>query len=84
MAQAALDQVHHLVVAAATGISYVGAEFPRDESAAGDRFRERPGRRLSFTDCTSFAVLRRIGVEEVLCLDEDFAAEGFTDVLTTT
>jgi predicted nucleic acid-binding protein len=50
----------------------------RDEDAAWRHFVARPERRLSFTDCTSFVIARRLGVTEVLTLDEDFRAEGFT------
>jgi uncharacterized protein len=49
----------------------------RDEDAAWRHFVARPERRLSFTDCTSFVVARRLGIDETLTLDDDFAAEGF-------
>ena len=34
-------------------------------------------RSLSFVDCTSFEIMRRHGLEEVLTLDRDFARQGF-------
>jgi hypothetical protein len=50
---------------------------PADEQVAWTLFRNRPDRRYSFTDCTSFALMRRLGIDTALALDEDFRAEGF-------
>ena len=37
------------------------------------------GRRgLSLVDCTSFEIMRRHGISEVLALDNDFARQGFS------
>ncbi len=48
-----------------------------DESEAWRLFLERPDQRYSFTDCTSFVLLRRLGLRRVAALDEDFRREGF-------
>jgi predicted nucleic acid-binding protein len=48
-----------------------------DEQAAWTLFRDRPERRYSFTDCSSFALMRRLGIDTALALDADFRAEGF-------
>ena len=40
--------------------------------------RDRPGRRYSLTDATSFVVMREMGIDTAFTLDADFAAEGFT------
>lgn len=49
-----------------------------DEGTAWNLFCDRPDQRYSFTDCTSFALMRRLGLDTALALDQDFAAEGFT------
>jgi len=50
---------------------------PEDEQLAWTLFRNRSDQRYSFTDCTSFALMRRLGIDTALALDEDFRAEGF-------
>lgn len=50
---------------------------PEDEQMAWTLFRNRPDQRYSFTDCSSFALMRRLGIDAALALDEDFRAEGF-------
>jgi len=48
-----------------------------DEHAAWALFLDRPDQRYSFTDCTSFVLMHRLGLDTALALDSDFAAEGF-------
>ena len=48
-----------------------------DEHAAWDLFRARPDQTYSFTDCTSFVLMRRLGLDAALALDADFRTEGF-------
>lgn len=50
---------------------------PEDEQSAWTLFCNRPDQRYSFTDCTSFALMRRLRIGTVLALDEDFRIEGF-------
>jgi hypothetical protein len=40
-------------------------------------FKQYQDKPLSFTDCTSFAVLRRRGLRHVFSFDEDFRRLGF-------
>jgi uncharacterized protein len=54
--------------------------LPADEQAAWALFRERADQRYSFTDCTSFVLMRRLGIGTVLALDDDFRTEGFVVV----
>ena len=51
-----------------------------DERAAWRLFLERPDQPYSFTDCTSFTLLRRLGVTQAAALDEHFRIEGFNVV----
>lgn len=48
-----------------------------DEHAAWSIFAERSDRRYSFTDCVSFAMMRRLGLVTAVALDADFRREGF-------
>jgi uncharacterized protein len=48
-----------------------------DERAAWKLFLGRPDKAYSFTDCTSFVMMRRLGITTAASLDDDFAQEGF-------
>ena len=50
---------------------------PEDENAAWELFCNRADHTYSFTDCTSFVIMRRLGIETAAALDDDFASEGF-------
>ena len=49
-----------------------------DELDAWELFGSRADQRYSFTDCTSFVLMRRLGLGVAAALDEDFATEGFS------
>ncbi|MCB1058138.1 MAG: type II toxin-antitoxin system VapC family toxin [Acidobacteria bacterium] len=49
----------------------------RDELAAWHLFVERPDKQYSFTDCTSFVLMRRLGLGSAIALDHHFRQEGF-------
>ena len=51
---------------------------PVDEQRAWALFLARPEQGYSFTDCSSFVLLRRLALTRVAALDEDFAREGFS------
>lgn len=57
---------------------------PEDHRRAVDLLEERGRRGLSLVDCTSFVVMRRHGVQQVLAFDPDFEREGFTIYSGTT
>ena len=48
-----------------------------DETAAWKLFVDRSDKGYSFTDCTSFVLMRRLGLKEAVSLDEHFRQEGF-------
>ena len=53
---------------------------PDDENAAWELFCKRRDQTYSFTDCTSFVIMRRLAITTVAALDEDFASERFERV----
>lgn len=56
-------------------VAWVDEQLEADAIVWLRRHDERP---YSFVDATSFAVMRSLGVTEVLTFDSDFAAAGFT------
>ncbi len=55
--------------------------LPNDQEGAWKLFQERTDKTSSFTDCTSFTVMRRLGIEEAATTDEHFEQEGFKVIL---
>ena len=51
---------------------------PDDEHRAWSLFLARPDKTYSYTDCTSFVLMRRLGLHSAIALDVDFQREGFT------
>lgn len=49
----------------------------KDERLAWEWFWE-PWSKLSYTDCTSFAVMERLGIKQVATFDEHFIKAGFS------
>ena len=52
-----------------------------DEWSAWQLFQQRSDKMYSFTDCTSFVLMRRLKLAKALTLDEHFAQEGFEVIL---
>ena len=50
---------------------------PADERQAWSLFLQRPDNTYSYTDCTSFVVMRRLSMQYAISLDSDFRREGF-------
>ncbi|MDI3280183.1 MAG: PIN domain-containing protein [Bacillota bacterium] len=48
-----------------------------DEQKAWEFLQRRPDTRYSFTDCTSFALMQRLGLKRALALDDHFRQEQF-------
>jgi predicted nucleic acid-binding protein len=48
-----------------------------DERAAWSFFLSRGDKTYSFTDCTSFVIMRRLNLKAVASLDDDFRQEGY-------
>ena len=49
-----------------------------DEAAAVILLEQHAGLTLSFTDCVSFALMRRHGIADAFTFDEHFRSVGFT------
>ena len=45
---------------------------PQDEKRAWERFVSHHDKSFSFTDCTSFALMERLGIPEAFAFDEHF------------
>ncbi len=50
---------------------------PEDEEAAWHIFLKYDDQVFSFTDCTSFAIMKRLGLKEAACFDSHFDTAGF-------
>lgn len=48
-----------------------------DERKAWEYFVKLPGRGVSYTDCTSFALMKRLGIKRAFAFDRDFVRAGF-------
>ena len=48
----------------------------RDEVSAWDIFTRYRDKSFSFTDCTSFAVMQRLGIASAVAIDDDFRSFG--------
>ena len=58
----------------------VEAITPEDARQAIETLFAYPDQELSYTDATSFAVMRRLGIPYVFAFDDDFAVAGFTNI----
>lgn len=54
---------------------------PSDEKQGWELFASRKDKSYSFTDCTSFVVMKRLKITKCLALDSHFKQEGFEKVL---
>jgi predicted nucleic acid-binding protein len=52
-----------------------------DEMNAWELFINRPDKRYSFTDCTSFVIMKKLGIKKSLAVDSHFEQEGFERVI---
>ena len=52
-----------------------------DERSAWELFVNRQDKTYSFTDCTSFVIMRKMDIIRYLALDPHFQQEGFQDAI---
>ena len=55
-------------------IHYIDEELEKEAFRIFEKYTDK---RLSFTDCTSFALMKRLGISKAFAFDEDFLAVGF-------
>jgi predicted nucleic acid-binding protein len=55
-------------------VEWIGSD---DHSAAVDALLTAGRRELSLVDCTSFGVMRRLGIRQAFAYDEHFTEQGF-------
>jgi len=67
--------VHHVLIP--VDLEWVTRD---DHERAVEALLVADRRRLSLVDCTSFEVMRRLGVRECLAFDQHFAEQGFAVV----
>lgn len=58
------------------GAARMVAVTRRDETRAWEIFTRYRDKSFSYTDCTSFAVMQRLGIETAVAIDEDFRSFG--------
>jgi len=66
-------------VRASAAVQIVSATT-EDREAAWQTFKKFEDQRFSFTDCTSFAVMKRLGLSQALTGDQHFLLMGFAPV----
>ena len=54
---------------------------PESFDAALKLYRERPDKGWSITDCSSFLIMQRFGIDSALTYDKHFEQAGFTALL---
>ena len=62
------------------GIEWLNTE-PKDLIDAMDLLKKYADQAVSFTDCLSFALMRRDGIRECFAFDRHFQAAGFRPVI---
>lgn len=55
-------------------IHYIDESIEREAFKIFEKYQDQ---KLSFTDCTSIALMRRLGITKIFAFDEDFVALGF-------
>lgn len=61
-----------------SALAQIVAVTSQDRQAAWQIFKKFKDQKLSFTDCTSFAVMKRLGLRQVLTVDKHFQVMGFS------
>ena len=62
------------------GIEWLNTE-PKDLVHAMDLMKKYADQAVSFTDCLSFVIMRKIGIRECFAFDRHFQAAGFRPVI---
>lgn len=52
----------------------------QDRETAWEYFKKHQDKTYSFTDCTSFCIMKRLGIQQAFTFDKHFVQAGFTTV----
>ena len=72
--EAAAKFVHSILGSASVTVVWID---PGKFRAALNLFEQNRDKRWSFTDCTSFVVMRELGIEQAFAFDRNFEEAGF-------
>jgi predicted nucleic acid-binding protein len=76
VARQAIEAIYHSTVS-------IDPVTAADERAALALLAQYADQDFSFTDATSFVVMRRLGIAHAFCFDDDFTVAGFSDIRHT-
>jgi uncharacterized protein len=60
-----------------SGIVSIETATPEDRQKAWERFKKFRDKELSFTDCVSFTLMRKLRLQKAFTFDHDFLQLGF-------
>jgi predicted nucleic acid-binding protein len=73
----AIDLGRRLLSSPSVQLAHVDEELLR---AALEYLERRPDKRFSLTDCISFVLMNRLGIQQALAFDAHFEQAGFTRI----
>jgi len=72
------EAIEQLRALEASAVMRIEPDVPEDHQVARDLFVRYDDHPIDLTDCLSFAIIGRLGLEEAFTFDRDFATHGLT------